>query len=225
MDGVEKCQNEGNNRGVQSGRLATLNSQKSPQHGNWLTDRPNWRAMWSRGKNKTNKYICIKLRMVGLANGWHFFSWRTQMIIFGLYLVDVVPISWWKYNYKFNSNHHILFYKILVRVLRLISGHLSIDRSSHMRFPLTLHYQSSIYLLVERWSDNYHTDANLTPMLDKLACNTRRTWRPALWPLWLLTPVQEKSVWETVMTLSNRSYRKDTKEPNKAKEQILILIQ
>lgn len=82
-------------------------------------------------------------------------------------------------------------------------GHLSIDRSPHMHFPLMLHYQSSIYLLVERWYDNYHDEAYLAAISDVPVCNTRSTRRPVLWPWWLPTPEQgedEKLSWELVMT-------------------------
>lgn len=88
-------------------------------------------------------------------------------------------------------------------VLYLIMGHLSIDRSPHMHFPLMVHYQSSIYLLVERWYDNYQEEAYLTTMSARLACNMRSTRRPVLWPWWLLTMEWgefEKLSWELIMT-------------------------
>ncbi len=88
----------------------------------------------------------------------------------------------------------------------LIMGHLSIDCSLHVHFPLMLHYQSSIYLLVERWYDNYHDEAELAAMSDALLCNMRGTPRSVLWPWWLSTPEMredEKLSWELVMTRSD----------------------
>lgn len=55
MDGVEKCQTEGRNSGVQAGRLATLQSKMSTARK--LTDGLNLRE--TGGKNKPNQiYLC-----------------------------------------------------------------------------------------------------------------------------------------------------------------------
>lgn len=91
----------------------------------------------------------------------------------------------------------------LQSVLLLLAGQLSIDRSFHMNFTLMLHYQNPMYQLVERWYDNYHTDANLASHVQLDASNLRSTQCPVSWPWWLPMPEQgkhENYSWELILT-------------------------
>lgn len=116
------------------------------------------------------------------------------------------------FKWKHNPNQLVLsqsfvVYKcksLLQSVLHLIMGHLSIDCSPHIHFPLMLYViRAPCICWFERWYYNYHDEAYLAAVSDVPACNTRSTRRPVLWPWWLLTREQskdEKLSWELVMT-------------------------
>lgn len=81
-------------------------------------------------------------------------------------------------------------------------GHLSIDLSPHMHFPLILLYQTPCSCRFERRYDNYHNEAYLAIMLDIAECNRRTSRRPVPWP-WSLRFEQNNGTelsWELIMT-------------------------
>lgn len=94
---------------------------------------------------------------------------------------------------------------LLLSILYFIMGHLSIDLSPHMHFPLILPYQTPCSCRFERRYDNYHNEAYLAIMLDIPECNRRTSRRPVPWP-WSLRFEQNKGTelsWELIMTCSD----------------------
>lgn len=94
---------------------------------------------------------------------------------------------------------------MLLSILYFIMGHLSIDLSPHMHFPLILPYQTPCSCRFERRYDNYHNEAYLAIMLDIPDCNRRTSRRPVPWP-WSLRFEQNKGTklsWELIMTWSD----------------------